>query len=213
MADNKASSAKNSYHHGELPAVLMQLAVEEIAEKGTEQLSLRSLARKAGVSQTAPYRHFPTKTCLLAALATQGFVDLRTRVQRVISSTKTIETRFIEMGVTYVTFALENPVVYQLMFGGVVADFSAYEDLRDASRSCYLEVRLCEKELIETKRLEFEPVHLGGAIWAGVHGIASLLLNMPPGESEDDYDPRQAVNVIRDNVEGTLRIMYGHLLD
>ena len=62
----------------------MSLAIEHIAEEGTEKLSLRALAREAGVSATAPYRHFPTKKCLLAALATRGFDDLYERKVKVL---------------------------------------------------------------------------------------------------------------------------------
>ena len=59
-------ASATTYHHGDLPETLMALALEHIAESGTEKLSLRALAREAGVSATAPYRHFPSKQCLLA---------------------------------------------------------------------------------------------------------------------------------------------------
>ncbi|MEM7077107.1 MAG: TetR/AcrR family transcriptional regulator [Pseudomonadota bacterium] len=208
-------AGKSNYHHGDLATTIMELAIEEIAQQGTERLSLRLLARQAGVSQTAPYRHFPTKTCLLAALATRGFVELRERVRSIVESDAPIETRFIGMGVSYVEFALENPVLYQLMFGGVVADFSAYESLQTAAKACYMEVRRCEQELIAAKRIPHEDVRLGGAIWAGVHGIASLLLNMQPGPEvgRERNDPRSAVQAMRADVEDTVRILFGRMVE
>lgn len=206
-----AGTEKRAYHHGDLRDELMSLAIEEIAEHGTERLSLRSLARKAEVSQTAPYRHFPTKTCLLAALATQGFNKLRRSVSDVVNTNAPIEQRFLDMGVAYVTFALNNRVLYQLMFGGVIADFSVYQDLRDASEACYAQVSDCETQLREAKGLTHDPDRLGGAIWAGVHGVASLLLNVSPSEHYERDHPRKAVAAMHSDIEDTMRILFGHL--
>ena len=73
-------------------------------------------------------------------------------------------------------------------------------------------MRLCEEELIAAKDISCDPVRFGGAIWAGVHGIASLLLNMPPSESEDSLDPRRAITSMADDIEDTIRILFAHLL-
>ena len=65
-----------AYHHGNLRAELLDTAIEQLREQGTEDLSLRALARAIGVSQTAPYRHFADKGELLAAMATRGYRNL-----------------------------------------------------------------------------------------------------------------------------------------
>jgi len=202
---------KQSYHHGELPQVIMTLALEHIERDGTEKLSLRALAREAGVSQTAPYRHFPTKKCLLAALATEGFSELEARVERIVDSGLSIKERFMRMGVTYVEYALENPTTYHLMFGSVLADFSEYDMLQEAASSAYAQVRRCEAEVIEAANLDVDSVRFGGVVWAGVHGIASLLL-MGEGKTNDSATT-QAVEAMRVNIEDSLRIMFGHLVD
>ena len=80
----------------------MQLAVTEIAAQGTEKLSLRALARAAGVSQSAPYRHFPTKRCLLAAIATQGFKLMQQRMEKALAPVSGTEAKLIALGVAYV---------------------------------------------------------------------------------------------------------------
>ena len=61
-----------TYHHGDLRAALLQAAGEILEKEGLEALSLREAARRAGVSHNAPYRHFPDRDSLLAALVAQG---------------------------------------------------------------------------------------------------------------------------------------------
>ena len=207
-----AAQDKPGYHHGELPATLMALALQHIEAHGTEKLSLRALAREAGVSPTAPYRHFPTKKCLLAAIATRGFETLRARTRAVVESDADLEDRFIGMGLAYVNFALDNPITYQLMFGSILGDFSEYDMLNDAAVSCYDEVQKMLQEVIDAKGMSESLVQMGGVVWSGVHGMASLLLNnkdkLPGGASS----PRASVAALREDLEGSLRLMYAQIL-
>lgn len=189
-----------------------------------EKLSLRALAREAGVSQTAPYRHFPTKKCLLAALATQGFKKLTEQVQVATSQPMSVEDRFIAMGCAYVQFALDNPTSYHLMFGAVVADFSEYNDLREASSASYAHVLEMLQELMDVNQLDYDLAHLGGVVWSGVHGMASLLLNkangglpmdvpdMGPAAPDSPFAPIQSLLYVRQDIDGSLRMLFGSLL-
>ena len=207
------SESKAGYHHGELPATLMALAIEHIAAGGTEKLSLRALAREAGVSPTAPYRHFPTKQCLLAALATQGFERLHQRTLAAAQSNGSIDERFIELGETYIGFALENPTAYRLMFGSVLGDFSEYEMLRVASEASYQPVQELLQELIDDKQLPLDVVLLGGVVWSGVHGMASLLINdMEKGASGDVSRPVASVRAVRGRLRESLQLMFANLV-
>ncbi len=76
MAAPKKISAKRGYHHGDLRAALLEAAREVLAKEGVEALTLREVARRAGVTHAAPYRHFADKEALLAAVATEGFAAL-----------------------------------------------------------------------------------------------------------------------------------------
>ncbi len=210
-----AEAARAGYHHGELPETLMSLAIEHIAAHGTEKLSLRALAREAGVSPTAPYRHFPTKRCLLAALATQGFVRLREQTRAVVDSDLSVDDRFIGMGLAYLEFALQNPVAYQLMFGSILGDFSQYEMLRNASAACYEEVQRMLQQVIDDKGLTQNVDQLGGVVWSGVHGMASLLLNdrlQPATPDQEMSSPMRSVAALHADKESALRSMFANLV-
>src|SRR5258708_321301 len=100
----------STYHHGDLPAALLKAAGKALEQKGIASLSLRDAARRAGVSHNAPYRHFPHREALLAALAAEGFALLAERLRG---------RQGPELGVAYVQFALQHPQRFRLMFGGV----------------------------------------------------------------------------------------------
>lgn len=183
-----------SYHHGDLPEVLMQTALQEIERVGVQNLSLRALARAAGVSATAPYRHFPSKRCLLAALATRGFrqlgqvmqTELKKEMQLVAPAQSTdpgerrgqVERQLLAMGLAYLAFAEAYPTTYQLMFGSVLDDFSDYEMLQRASVESYLPLQsVLEQVLALGGGRGLSLSELGGVVWSSVHGLADLLHN------------------------------------
>src|ERR1700674_5400381 len=101
----------STYHHGDLPAALLRAAGKTLEKHGPAGLSLRAAARRAGVSHNAPYRHFPGREALLAALAAEGFAMLAERLRGQPGRA---------MGEAYVRFALEHPQRFRLMFGGVL---------------------------------------------------------------------------------------------
>src|SRR5256885_13290570 len=111
------------YHHGHLREVLLQAAIQLIAEVGPAAFTLRETARRAGVSHNAPYRHFPDREALLAALAAEGFAMLGERLRGKPGR---------EMGAAYVSFALEQPQRLRLMFGGVLP-LAKYPQLNSAA--------------------------------------------------------------------------------
>src|SRR6478672_7153397 len=99
----------STYHHGNLRPALLRAATKTLEKEGVGALSLRDLARRAGVSHNAPYRHFPDRESLLAALAADGFEKLGQAMRGQGGK---------EMGEAYVRFALEHPQLFRLMFGG-----------------------------------------------------------------------------------------------
>ncbi len=208
----RSPSATNAtrYHHGDLPDLLVSLALQHIEAEGTEKLSLRALAREAGVSATAPYRHFPTKNCLLAEIATRGFNELTARVAEAVTVDQPIEDRFLNMGEAYVQFAADNPIAYQLMFNSVLADFSQYDDLTRASGAAYQHVLTQLRELIAKKQLAISDSELGGIVWATVHGISSLILNKSRDMPESA--PQRSIMHLRKNPRRMLQFAFSHLL-
>src|SRR6266850_4711197 len=103
-------STSSAYHHGDLRAALLQTAGKVLEKEGLGELSLRELARRAGVSHNAPYRHFPDRDSLLAALAAEGFALLENEMRGLGARA---------MGEVYIRFALQHPQRFRLMFGGM----------------------------------------------------------------------------------------------
>ena len=202
--------SRSKYHHGELRSALVSLAVKEIARAGVEKLSLRSLARQAGVSPTAPFRHFPDKQTLLAGIAIEGFEELARRLAETSESNAGIEERFIELGATYVGFAQDFPVHYQLMFGAVLGDFSASKELQEASAASYAVLDTTLTEIKNNQQLDHDVATLGGLVWSTVHGMASLVFNVPTARMPKAADaaPRRAVKSIHEDMRAALKMVY-----
>ena len=110
-----------SYHHGDLRNALIGAAGQVLTAKGSAGLSLREVAKVAGVSHAAPYRHFRDKAALLRTLAQGGFERLAAAIATVAGSKPhNPEQKLIEAGVVYVRLAVQNPAITQLMFGGTL---------------------------------------------------------------------------------------------
>ncbi|GAB1514550.1 TetR/AcrR family transcriptional regulator [Actinophytocola sp. KF-1] len=97
------------YHHGDLRRAILTAAVDAITAGGSANLSLRDLARRAGVSHAAPVHHFGDKAGVLTALAEEGFDLLAERLAAAGDD-------FVEMGVAYVRFAVTHPAHFEVMF-------------------------------------------------------------------------------------------------
>ncbi|MPY54567.1 TetR/AcrR family transcriptional regulator [Streptomyces acidicola] len=102
------STAKAPYHHGDLRRAILRVALDVIAVDGPSALSLRDLARRAGVSHAAPAHHFKDRTGLLTAIAAEGFELLAAAIREA--------TDLRDGGVRYVRFAREHPAHFQVMF-------------------------------------------------------------------------------------------------
>ena len=151
----------STYHHGDLRAAVLGAASKIIEKQGLSGLSVREAARRAGVSHNAPYRHFPDRDALLAALATEGFSQLG----------KALENRSgREMGEAYVRFALERPQRFRLMFGGLLG-VERYPELQAQAAATYGKL---EKAFAERGA---EAQFAAAAAWSLVHGLALLLLD------------------------------------
>jgi AcrR family transcriptional regulator len=167
---------RRTYHHGNLRAALVETAVRLVQREGIEALSLRSVARLAGVSAAAPYRHFADKRALLAAVAEEGFRLLASALRHATGGEP--RERFRERGRAYVGFALGHPSHFRVMFGRELADRDPYPALRDAARAAFdaMVEGMAEAQQAGVLR-EGDPRELGLTAWCAMHGLSMLLLD------------------------------------
>src|SRR6204780_1125637 len=114
------SAEPPAYHHGDLRHALIEAALALVTEEQDWTFQLREVARRAGVSHNAPYNHFTDKRDLLAAVAVVGFAARRERIQSATSGIANARTALVKSAVVYVTFGVENPAHYRLMFGSAL---------------------------------------------------------------------------------------------
>lgn len=181
-------AAGAAYHHGDLRSALLAAAGSLLEAEGPAALSLREAARRAGVSHAAPYRHFPDREALLAALAAQGFEALGEQLRAAGG------TGARAIGVAYLHFALAQPQRYRLMFG-VALSLSAHADLRRAAEDTY-------NALARGLPPGGAARASGAAAWALVHGLASLLIDghlsrAAADAGGDEALAREALGVLR----------------
>jgi AcrR family transcriptional regulator len=171
-----ARAGRRSYHHGNLRAALVEAAVAMVQGSGVEALTLRGVARRAGVSPAAPYRHFADKRALLAAVAEEGFRLLASALHEAGGSTEPRD-RFRARGRAYVGFATRHPSHFRVMFGRELADRSGYSGLRDAAAAAFdaLLEGIAEAQRAGVVR-EGDPRELGLTAWSTMHGLSSLLI-------------------------------------
>ena len=151
----------SSYHHGDLRSALLQAAGALLEEEGLPALSLREAARRAGVSHNAPYRHFPDRDSLLAALAADGFRLLNEGLGKRADR---------NLGIAYLEFALAHRHRFRLMFGGQIS-FAKYPELQAQADASYAGVERAFAELGTDAPIA------AAAAWSMVHGLASLVLD------------------------------------
>jgi AcrR family transcriptional regulator len=108
------------YHHGDLRRSLIDAALALVTEEQDWTFSLREVARRAGVSHSAPYNHFANKQDLLAAVAATGFAQLGERLLAAISGIENAQDALVRSAVAYATFGVENPAHYRLMFSSAL---------------------------------------------------------------------------------------------
>jgi len=163
-----------AYHRENLRETLLELAERTVAQSGVEALSLRQLARDAGVSHAAPARHFRDKRALLDALALDGFERLNRAITDAAATSGSFDTRFRAIATAYVSFAVDNAALLGLMYS-VKHEADASEALIEAGRgSMRAAVTLFAEAQAAGAVLPEEPERLALVAFASVHGVAAL---------------------------------------
>lgn len=172
---------KSNYHHGDLREQLLKAATKMIRENGIDQLSLRKLAGLVGVSRTAPYHHFKDKNELLCAIAEQGFRERSKTIESHVGDANTDSSAQLkEYMVEYVSFAQQNPEIYELMFGRTIWKQQIdNKSLKDSAYPSFQHQLAVTKKWQEIGLLDQQAnsLRLSQVIWGTMHGIAKLLID------------------------------------
>ena len=181
-----SAAAKRTYHHGDLKRTLLEAALEVIRDVGHQSFTLREVARRAGVSHNAPYRHFRDKEHLLATVAAQGFERLEQYMADAARPGRTAMERLHGSGRGYVAFALAHPEHFAVMFerttqvsktGSPAAGMHAFQALVAHVTACQADGTMPPGRSATDSA--------GGVV--AVHGIAKLAIakNLPFGSVEE----------------------------
>jgi AcrR family transcriptional regulator len=189
---NEAARVRN-YHHGDLRNALKDAARAILEEEGLASLSLRAVARKAGVSHAAPYRHYPNHEALLVELAVEGFSELQNEIAVAGASPGLVVDRVSDIGGAYMRFVARRPALARLMFGAQLPNRDSFPELGVAADAIAGEIGAA---LSDTA--------LGLAVWAAVHGLAMLVL-----ENVIDLGQRRSgLDVLPSRAEILLRSLF-----
>ncbi len=207
MPTRKRPAKRDTYHHGDLKAALLLAAREVLAKEGVGALSLREVARRAGVTHAAPYRHFADKAALLAAIAAEGFSALSRGMEERVAEAKKADAleKLLVSGEAYVAFALEHPDHYRVMLGNQVEDWDTHAALKESSEAAmvFLVQRIVAAQEAGQVR-PGDPMGYASACWAMTHGLAMGLLDRV-FEGGLAVDPKRTRKFVRQALENLVK--------
>jgi AcrR family transcriptional regulator len=169
--------AKTSYHHGALREALLKATLELIETDGIGAVSLRQVARTAGVSPGAPYHHFPDRAALLTALSDDGFRLLTKTLGEAHDAAATPTEALEAILNAYVGFAKANPAYFRLMFRPELKQSHKSEAGLEAGEAAFAVLDSTVGECLADKVNALDRNVLAITMWSLVHGYASLWLD------------------------------------
>jgi AcrR family transcriptional regulator len=170
MPPRPASKPLNTYHHGDLRDALVQAALQEVELGGPEAISISALARKLGVSQPAPYRHFADREALLAAVTAEAFRRFSAILRESIGKPSK-RSKLSRLAQATLAFGLRRNGIYRLMFASrIMACAPKDDELRDAARETFGLVL----EALEAPAVGLLRERHALKIWAALHGVVML---------------------------------------
>jgi AcrR family transcriptional regulator len=175
MKTTTVATEAKPYHHGDLRRALMDSADAILERDGPNALSLRAVAREAGVSPAAPYHHFKDKDELLSAIAQEGFGRLKTALADACKSETDPRRKMSDLGVAYVKFAQSHPALYQVMYDCARAeDGLPQKSEQDPDHDAF---NIVKDALAQAGGNHFSEtdIHLAAiASWCAAHGLAEM---------------------------------------
>lgn len=172
MSEAKSAESR-PYHHGDLRRALVDAARRLLEAEGPTALSLRAVAREAGVSPAAPYHHFKDKAELLDAVAQEGW-DILSALMLEAKGASEGPHQLTALGIAYVCFARDNPALYRVMYDAARDKEMLPDEVQGNKDSAYCMVR---DTMIEHGANPDDEVHLelaSVAAWCGAHGLAEM---------------------------------------
>ncbi|MFZ1662533.1 MAG: TetR/AcrR family transcriptional regulator [Paracoccaceae bacterium] len=150
MQDDKSTSS-TAYHHRNLREALLAAAVQLAEEGDPENVSVREVAKRVGVSPGAPFRHFPSKTALMTAVAEQAMSRFRAEITTAVNSVAEGDAlgRFAAVGIAYLRWAIQNPTHFQIISTRSLIDWDSSETLQQDNGAIRA---LMEEALVEAQQ-------------------------------------------------------------
>jgi AcrR family transcriptional regulator len=164
------------YHHGNLREALLEAAIALVGEVGSTAFTLREVARRAGVSHNAPYRHFRDKEDLMRAVAAEGYRELIGAMAAAAGKQSCALDRLKHAGLAYIEFALRRPEHFTVMFEAPFSGQTHYDALEAAKQAFSALVGLVKGAQDEGQLKSGDPTEYAYLAWTMVHGVAKLAI-------------------------------------
>lgn len=178
QVDANHDAADRNYHHGNLRDAMVQCGLRLLEAEGLDGLTLRGAARVAGVTQTAPLHHFGNKLGLFAAIAAEGFRQLLKARLDALAREQTEAGRLQAVMHAYVSFAMDHPALFGLMFGPQIPNKAKFPELEDAATRSYRVLEQCVADYLRAcGRPAGSARKATLAAWTSCHGVATILVD------------------------------------
>jgi AcrR family transcriptional regulator len=203
----RVEQKQGRFHHGNLRQALIDGALQILGKDGQNAITLREVARRAGVTHAAPYRHFTSKESLLAAVAEEGFRQLRREMEAAQHAVGGDALDGLqELGHAYIRFALKSPSHYRLMYGPEFANRAEHGELQEAARAAFALLLDSVLQCQDAKLIrEGDPVQQALTTWSMVHGLSLLVMDRQledagVNRAQSEVVVRAATQTLRDGL-------------
>ena len=207
MTRTALKQGNNPYHHGDLRGACISVALELLLNQGIQEVTLRHVAKRAGVSHNAPYRHFKTKRDLLGACAAQGFVMLERAVTEAVEAVgaNPIEQLFAGSQ-AYALFGANHPPLYKLMFSSDLSD-TEFPEIGSAGTTAFgVPVKFLKAAQATGIVRKADARVQAFTLWSVLHGIVSLNIDSRPTQIVD-------TDALDANLRGVLAVLLEGLME